>query len=304
MKLFVIVILLIGVRAQAKGQELVWIVAPAIWNGTTPELDKGLKNLERYLEKSLDKPVKVELKTTPGFVLSQYLNLKKELITKQPDYIFYIESTRFFANDLEEILLSKNLPEQALVADKFSDLEISKAQPNWAKTLFPDTSFFMPIKKALFMDKRLREDWAPANVPNNEAELFLNTSVFAYEQLQHLLKDKKRLVFLFSAENLHYSQEIFSGTELKSSLAQIFFKGVNLESDFLKEFINYSVINFNTTFLPPGFKKLSRTEFLMAGSRQVLNSVGVQRSFQILKPIISSHMKAEEKTKSPAKTKR
>src|SRR5207253_7633177 len=129
LKSLFIFILLIGLQAHAKDHELVWLVAPAIWNSTNLEYKREVSSLEEYFQKSLDRPVKVEVKTADGFILSQYFNLKSALKTEQPDFIFYIESTRLLATDLEEILLSKNIPDEPFVADKFSDAEIAAAQP-------------------------------------------------------------------------------------------------------------------------------------------------------------------------------
>ena len=146
------------------------------------------------------------------------------------------------------------------------------------------------------MRTRLHEAWGQISPPNNESELFLGTSLDPYLPVQRLLKEPGHVVFLLAPERIHYSQEIFSGDSLCSSLAQIFFDGINVGRETQRDFITYAGIN--AVFLPGEFSSLSRTENLTEKSNLSLNSTGIQRSFQILKPIIARYLKLEQKSVS------
>ncbi|MBS1968792.1 MAG: hypothetical protein JSU04_00705 [Bdellovibrionales bacterium] len=295
MKYIFFSIIFLCFQAHADHQSLVWIVAPEIWSTESPELKAGIENLESYLQNSLAEPVKVEIKTGKGFALSQYYSLQEELKTAQPDYIFYIESSRLLAKDFEEILLSKNLPNKALTRDFFSEDEILKYQPGWSRTLLPNFSFIMPIKRAIFIQNRLNKHWKNEDSSSDETEFYLDISFTPYQVLKFLLKDKEKIIFLISPERTKYSREIFSDNALNSSLAQMFFQGANVGKEKIKDYLSYSGLNYQ--LLPAEFFQLLRSDNLVSGSRNILNSSGINKSFQIIKPMISSYLVMEKNKK-------
>lgn len=295
MKYAVMFILLLCSQAKAGEESVIWLVAPEIWSAETQEIKSSVQNLEAYLQQSLGKKTKVELKTSTGFALSQYFNLKEQLKSAQPDYIFYIQSSRMFAKDFEEVILSKNLPNRPLTSDFFSDDEILKNQPTWSKALVPGLNSLLPIKKAIFIQNRVEKHWDIEGSPTDKAEFYLDISFVPLRSTQFILQDRSRVVFLISPERTRYSREIFPDNQFIGSLAQMFFSGVNIDRNEVKEYLAYSGFNFQ--LLAGEFYQLSRPENLMGGAQAQLNSNGVNKSFQIIKPVISSYLVMEKNKK-------
>lgn len=292
MKYAIIFLFLLGVQAKASDPIVVWLVAPEIWSAQSADVSGNEKNLEAYLSQTVGQPIQVQVKTSSGFALSQYISLKEAMVKEQPAYIFYIEPARFLAKDLEEVLMSKTLPDTPLTNERVSDNDIQEAQSFWSKAM-PNAGLFASIKEANFLNYRLKHIWKNQDSPTSEREFFLNISALPLSNIQFLLKDHSHVLFLFSPERIRYSREIFSDGSLKTSLAQTFFHGINVEKDEFKDFVTYSGLNF--AFLPGEFYHLSKTENLMAGSNAVLNSTGMQKSFQLIKPMISSYLALEKK---------
>ncbi len=299
MKYVLSFLVLLCLQAKADdGPLIVWLVAPEIWSADTPELKTSLHNLESYLLQSLGRPVQVELKTSPGFALSQYFFLQERLKTSQPDYIFYVQPSRMFARDFEEVLFSRNLPDTPLTAEVFSKDEIFTNQPTWSRVLLPRLDYLLPVKKAIFIQDRLETSWNVEGSATDKREFFLDVSFVPLRSIQFLLKDKARVVFLISPERIRYNREIFPDNQMSSSVAQIFFSGANVDKKEIKEYLAYSGFNFQ--LLTREFYQLFRSENLMGGSRTQLNSNGVNKSFQIIKPMISSYLAMEKNRKENA----
>lgn len=295
MKYAVMFILLLCSQAKAGEESVIWLVAPEIWSADIQEIKSSIQNLEVYLQQSLGKKTKVELKTSAGFALSQYFHLKEQLKTTQPDYIFYIQSSRMFAKDFEEVILSKNLPNRPLNFDFFSDDEILNNQPTWSKILVPGLNSLLPIKKAIFTQNRVEKHWNIEGSATDKAEFYLDISFVPLRSTQFVLQDKSRVIFLISPERTRYSREIFPDNQFIGSLAQMFFSGVSIDKNEIKEYLAYSGFNFQ--LLAGDFYQLSRPENLMGGMQAQLNSNGVNKSFQIIKPVISSYLVMEKNRK-------
>lgn len=295
MKYLAILILFICFGAKASDELIIWLIAPEIWNAETPELAKSIKNLESYLQQSSGKNTRVVVKTAHGFGLRQYYHLVEQSESLRPDYIFYIQSSRIFAKDFEEMVLSKNLADAPLTRDFFSDEEISLNQPAWSKMLIPNFSFLLPVKKAIFIQKRIDNSWKNETSATDQNEFYLNISFLPLLSIQFVLKDKSRVVFLLSPEKTRYSREIFSDSQLFSSIAQMFFKGPNINRAEIKEYLAYSGLNYQ--LLSSEFFQLSHAENLLAGSQSVLNSTGIGKSFELIKPVISSYIVMQERRK-------
>lgn len=206
MKYALVFILFLCLQARANDQQmLVWLVAPQIWDTETPELKNSLQNLEMYLQQSLGGPVKVELKASTGFALSQYYHLQEELKSVQPNYIFYVQSSRLLAKDFEEVLLSKNGPNKPLTQELFNQEEILQHQPMWSKIFVPGFSIFLPVKKAVFIDNRLNRHWKNEDAATDKGEFYLDISLLPHNASQFLMKDKTKVIFLISPERIRYS---------------------------------------------------------------------------------------------------
>lgn len=265
----------------------IWLVVPGLWDQPSTEQEKYLKFLEEHISKALQTTAKVTVKTAPGFMLSQYLHLQKEIDVEKPSWIFYVQRSVFYAYDLKEFWLSKNQPFKPIVSEKFSSEEMDESIPAWMKVLKKDWG--ATLQESFFLKKRLQDEFSRQEYFTTLDPFILHSAKYISEALSRSMEEKTQFVFLISPERIKYADLIFPDNNLQSFFARTYFFDSVTERAPLKKSLGAN--SFQRVLLPKEFAELAQAQNLVAGSQYVLNSTGILQSFQILTPVISDFLR-------------